>query len=118
MKRLFTLFTFLLLSFIGLNAQTGFPGGLTVPSQSDKSPLFGFDTFINNQPQQNQRNIVICSAFNGWLYATYSYFDSNVFQDALTILRSKDNGVTWSVIFDAPFGSLWNFKNEYLGLWK
>jgi len=105
MKRLFTLFTFLLLSFIGLNAQTGFPGGLTVPSQSDKSPLFGFDTFINNQPQQNQRNIVICSAFNGWLYATYSYFDSNVFQDALTILRSKDNGVTWSVIFDAPFGS-------------
>src|ERR1035437_5068556 len=106
MKARFTYFVLLLffISFNGLLAQSGLLGGTVVPFQPDKSPIFGFDTFINNQPQQNQRNIAICSAFNGWLYATYSFFDNSVNQDAVTILRSKDNGGTWSVLFEFPWG--------------
>jgi hypothetical protein len=87
-----------------LNAQTGFHGGLVIPFQHNKSPMFGFDTFINNQPLQNQRNIVICSAFNGWLYAAYPYFDGIAQQDAVTLLRSKDDGVSWSKLFDLSTG--------------
>lgn len=106
MKARFTYFVLLLffISINGLHAQSGLLGGPVVPFQPDKSPIFGFDTFINDQPLQNQRNIAICSAFNGWLYATYSYFDNSLYQDALTILRSNDNGASWSVLFDGPFG--------------
>ena len=107
MKARFTYFVLLLffISFNGLLAQSGLLGGTVVPFQPDKSPIFGFDTFINDQPLQNQRNIAICSAFNGWLYATYSFFDNSVNQDAVTILRSKDNGGTWSVLFEFPWGA-------------
>jgi hypothetical protein len=66
----------------------------------DKSPLFGFDTFINNQPLQNQRNVVLCSAFNGWLYAAYAYFDNSAHEDAVIIACSKNDGISWSVILN------------------
>jgi hypothetical protein len=98
------IFGFCLLSFLGLHSQERLQNNPGIPPQSNKSILFGYDTFINSQPLQNQRNIVICSAFNGWLYATYSYHDSNHQQDAFTILRSIDNGVSWSILFDGPLG--------------
>ena len=104
MKSRFILFIFFLLCFTGLNAQTERVRGTVVPSQPNKSPLFGFDTYINNQPQQNQRNIVICSAFNGWLYGAYNYYDNSVQYDRAVIVRSKDNGVSWSVIHDGDTG--------------
>ena len=106
MKARFTYFVLLLffISFNGLLAQSGLLGGTVVPFQPDKSPIFGFDTFINNQPLQNQRNIAICSAFNGWLYAADSYFDTSLRQAAVTFSLSKDNGVTWSVILDGTIG--------------
>jgi hypothetical protein len=94
------IFIFCLVSIDGLHAQPRNFGEPIIPLQPDKSPIFGFDTFINDQPLQNQRNIAICSAFNGWLYAAYPYFDSNAHQDAVTMLRSKDNGVSWSVLLD------------------
>ena len=107
MKVLPGVFVFILFlsSIMGLHAQPGNFGEPIIPSKQSKSILFGFDNFINDKPLQNQRNIAICSAFNGWLYATYSYFDNNLYQDALTILRSNDNGTSWSVLFDGSYGT-------------
>jgi hypothetical protein len=107
MKARFTYFVLLhfFISFNILLAQPGNFGEPVIALHPEKSILFGFDSFINNQPQQNQRNAVICSAFNGWLYATYSYFDNNLYQDSFTILGSYDNGANWTVLFDGPFGS-------------
>lgn len=96
----------LLFFFNGLNAQPEKRNEPIIPKQVAKSVLFGFDKFINDQPLQNQQNLVICSAFNGWLYAAYSYFNNTVNQEAITFLQSKDNGVTWNVL-----------QNENVGLW-
>ncbi len=110
MKLKLALLVFLLLQIslnrlVAQSLQKEFAGS---PLKMDKSILFGFDTYLNNKPLQNQRNAVICSAFNGWLYATYSYFDNNIQQDATTILRSKDNGASWVVLFDQTMGEFHN----------
>jgi hypothetical protein len=47
---------------------------------------------------------VICSAFNGWLYGAYNYYDNSVQYDRAVIVRSKDNGVSWAVIHDGTSG--------------
>ena len=100
--RIFFIFLFISLISIG-NAQS-IPYGGPIPLKP-LSPSFGADVFINNQSLQDQRNTVICSAFNGWLYAAYSYFDTTHFQDAFTILRSEDDGANWSILIDAPLGT-------------
>jgi hypothetical protein len=60
--------------------------------------LFADDIVINDQPSQDQGNISICSAFNGWLYAIHSHIGIN--GGFLTTLRSTDNGNTWEVLLD------------------
>ncbi|HNW75032.1 MAG TPA: T9SS type A sorting domain-containing protein [Bacteroidales bacterium] len=98
----------LLLSFsvpaIHLLGQTSGAAGVDIPLQMNHSPLFGLDTYLNNQPLQDQRNVVVCSAFNGWLYAAYSYFNHTNFEAAFTVLRSKDSGVNWSIIINGTLG--------------
>ena len=104
MKLLFT-FSILIIGVLnGLQAQVATSHDLSIQHKSNKSTQFGFDTYVNDKPLQNQQNFVICSAFNGWLYAAYSYFDSSVNEAAATVLRSKDNGITWSMIFDETIG--------------
>lgn len=95
MKKRFTLFTFLLLCFTGLNAQTGYFNGQGVPLKP-QSPLFGKDIVIQDISDRDQRNIAICSAFNGWLYAAYSYSQPD--QGYISVLRSVDNGINWNFI--------------------
>ena len=70
-----------------------------IPFQTNSSPLFGKDIIINDKSYQDQRFEAICSAYNGWLYAVYSHpaADTNSWQ----ILRSMDNGMTWSKFFSA-----------------
>jgi len=97
MKAQFTLVIFLLFWLTGLNAQTGFIDGSVVPLKP-QSPLFGKDIVIHDQPDRNQRNLAVCSAFNGWLYAVYSY--NNGIQPYVTFIRSTDNGISWNVIGD------------------
>jgi len=97
MKTRFTLFVFLLLSLSGLNAQTGFFGEPVVPLKP-QSPLFGKDIIINNQPGHDQGNVAICSAFNGWLFAGYSYDTLN--EQRVLIMKSVDNGIHWSRFID------------------
>jgi hypothetical protein len=102
MKTRFTLLAFLLLCITGLNAQTGFFGGQGVPLKP-QSPLFGYDVLINDQLSQNQRMLDVCSAFNGWLYAIYSHSESD--GPWVAILKSINNGKTWSIIWDENSGS-------------
>jgi hypothetical protein len=75
MKVQFTLFFFLFLCITGVNAQTGLFGGSVVPFKP-QSPLFGKDIVIHDSSSQNQRQVVLCSAFNGWLYALVTSYDS------------------------------------------
>jgi len=95
MKSRFTLFVFLLLCLTGLNAQTGFFNRQGVPLKP-QSPLFGKDILIQDQPDRDQRNVAICSAFNGWLYAVYSYPIGIV--QAISVLKSTDNGINWELL--------------------
>ena len=111
MKARFTLLAFLLLCLTGLNAQTGFFGGSGVPLKP-QSPLFGKDIVIYNVPTEDQGNVAICSAFNGWLFVAFSYdsLDLNAQKvQRILILKSIDNGINWSRFFDLPDGLV----NEY-----
>lgn len=95
MKRpfLFFLSLFLLLNVKMVVAQSDNSHGIFSPSLTSGSVLYGNDILINNQPQQDQKNLAICSAPNGWLYAAYS-FDS-LWTAWTVIMRSKDDGRTW-----------------------
>ena len=88
---LFVIISIVLLSIKGLYAQPG------IPLKENGSVLFGKDIVISDNPLENQRSAVICSAFNGWLFASYGYDSLNV--ACQKILRSTDNGLTWSVLF-------------------
>jgi len=79
MKIQFFLYGWLLsILFSGtLMAQSGNPGVSANPLTGSRSPIFGKDIVINDQPGQNQQNLSVCSAFNGWLYAVYFYVEIN-----------------------------------------
>jgi Secretion system C-terminal sorting domain len=94
MKARFTIFAFLFLCLTGLNAQTGFLNGSVVPLKP-QSPLFGKDIKINDLPTENQRNVAVCCAFNGWLYAAYWVKTAGYME--LTIMKSVDDGMTWDI---------------------
>jgi len=100
MKIKSTLLVFFLLQFslnrIGAQfIQSDSPG---LPLKPDKSILFANDIFINDDPIQNQRNVALCSAFNGWLYAAYYYDNAGI--ASVRIMRSTDNGVNWTMLVD------------------
>lgn len=71
-----------------------------LPQKSESSVLFGKDIVIHDQPVRNQQNLAVCSAFNGWLYAVYSYSHNNGYDTYITFLRSTDRGITWNVLLD------------------
>jgi hypothetical protein len=73
--------------------------------KSGKTILFAKDVMINYDTAKAQRNVVVCSSFNGWLYAVYTYIhrESNHNFGALVLLKSIDDGVSWQVMWDAPY---------------
>ena len=95
MKSRLILFVFLLLCLTGLNAQTGWVGGTVVPLKPQSS-LFGKDIVIQDTSDRDQRNVATCSAFNGWLYAVYSYPIG--IEQAIAVLKSTDNGINWELL--------------------
>jgi len=97
-------FILFLLFFNELQAQSDNSGAPVIPFQKNRSVLFGYDTYINNKPLQNQRNVVICSTYNGWLYGFYSYLDTGLNEDIVVMVRSKTNGVDWSVLWECSLG--------------
>ena len=93
--KIIILFSYLLLiSIYSLHSQSIDISESNTSLISNKSPLFGKDIIINDKSYQDQRFEAICSAYNGWLFAVYSHpaADTNSWQ----ILRSMDNGITWS----------------------
>jgi hypothetical protein len=94
---------FLLITIGGIHAQTDFFGEPAYPLKP-QSPLFANDIVIHDSSTQNQRQVKICSAFNGWLYAVYTnhYSEYQCNCPGITILKSTDNGITWSIIDNIP----------------
>lgn len=92
-----TLITFL--TSLGA-AQTTLLGSQGRTLYQPTHPLFGSDIVIHHEPSQNQRHIAITSAFNGWLYAVYGYRSG--FYPALAIMRSVDDGASWTTLLAGP----------------
>lgn len=59
---------------------------------------FGNDVTIKSESGINQRDVVVTSAFNGWLFSAYTTVNTAANAGGITILRSTDNGFTWDVI--------------------
>lgn len=95
-KLTFLFFILFLITIEGMNAQPGNFGKPIIPLQQNRSVLFGKDIIIHDQQDRNQRNIAICSAFNGWLFAVYSYPIG--IEQAISVLRSTDNGINWELL--------------------
>jgi hypothetical protein len=71
------------------------------------SVLYGKDIVIYDRPNQNQRKVAICSAFNGWLYAAILYQgDTNM---KTIVLKSVDNGLNWDSI-----GYCFNYSGNWI----
>src|ERR1035437_1808476 len=94
-KYLFFLLAVFLTS-IGGYTQSNFGFSGSVPLKENYAPLFGKDIIINDNPDRNQHDVAICSAFNGWLYSVEAYEVEG--WPSLTLSRSEDNGINWSVI--------------------
>ncbi len=70
---------------------------LSNQSTEKSSQLLAFNTDIVIQASANARKNVKLSNFkNGWVFAGISTFTNNV--GGITLMRSKNNGATWSVI--------------------
>jgi hypothetical protein len=97
--------TILLLVLLAIQFQNGLYAQYPVtgnggPLKDIHSPLFGKDIVIHDNSSQDQRQVVICSAFNGWLYAALTYTIPNFQYPYLTMLKSTDDGITWSILVD------------------
>ena len=97
---LISIILLLSLSLKSQNVSNEFSG---LPLSPHRSVLFGSDIVIDANSLRDQRNLTICSAFNGWLYAVYTWNDpaaNNMMN--ITLLRSKDNGETWTILLEGP----------------
>lgn len=103
MKLRFTILILSVLLFsIGvLKSQSIINNVSTLQLKSGNSVLFGKDIIINDNPTRDQRQVSLCSDFNGWLYAVYSYINQGF--PGFTILKSIDNGITWTVFYDGYY---------------
>ncbi len=87
----------LLLAFTApLKGQTTDPFP-TLPLAPNRSPVFGKDVVMYDQPNDNQMLVSVCSAFNGWLFAAIMHRTT---ETRLCQLKSEDNGITWEVLND------------------
>ena len=89
-------------SIEGLFAQSTNGNDPIIPLQP-KSALFGDDIMIDSQPLNDQRNVAVCSAFNGWLYAVTTSYDSLNHLSNLDLLRSIDGGITWTFLYGGGY---------------
>ena len=104
MKKFYMLFLTLSLLVLAnsTHGQGTFGEGGLLPFNPSRSVIFGYDIYINNQPDQDQQQATLCSAFNGWLYSTYSYDKNGIAH--ISIMQSQDDGKTWALFFDGSLG--------------
>jgi hypothetical protein len=105
MKNYLTILLALVTLFLvtSLNAQNKSHDEPLIPYKLSRSPVFGKDIVIDDQPTQNQQSVVVCSAYNGWLFSAYTY-NNNDNQAAVRIMKSTDSGINWSQFFDGSIG--------------
>jgi hypothetical protein len=66
-----------------------------LPLKTNRSVLFGKDIIINDLPNENQKRVAVCSAFNGWLYAAvWSRVDGYT---STIIMKSENGGLNWNL---------------------
>lgn len=97
MKRLLLLCT-LFASSLFVSAQQQESSHTTSMGSPAVSPAYFNDVIITNSSTIDQRHVRISVAFNGWLYAAYSSYDSTSNSGGITIRKSRDNGQTWSTV--------------------
>ncbi len=97
----------LIISFMMFHFCLAFSQNEISPLKNSNSVLFAKDVIIQNLPNRDQQGVAVCSAFNGWLYAVYSYtyHYSGTDFGAVVLLKSLDSGVSWDVLWDAPYTS-------------
>jgi len=88
-----------LLCVLWMNAENGKGTSSFIPYKGPNSMSYGKDIMINNISSEDQRNVHVSVAFNGWLYAVYTHNTASGVA-GMTILRSTDDGVTWTVLLD------------------
>ena len=88
-------------------AEISQPNG--VPYLTPNSVLYGSDIIIDDQPAQDQRNVSISVAFNGWLYACYSVNESGSW--SWRIFKSEDDGASWSLLRNQALSTNWYVSN-------
>jgi hypothetical protein len=104
MKTVKVLITLLAFLFIdrGL-AQSG-------SGDAGRNATFSTDVVVHNKTSENQRNLRMASAFNGWLYIANTINDTSNLRGGIYVSFSKDNGVTWkkfvTYVFNNSFYSL------------
>ena len=72
------------------------------PLNPSRSVVFGWDIFINDQPVQDQQESVICSTYDGTLFAGYYYDNSGIAY--VSIMKSSDAGKNWTLFFNDGLG--------------
>ncbi|MCX6243938.1 MAG: hypothetical protein NTU98_04470 [Bacteroidetes bacterium] len=77
----------------------------SIPFMPANSLLYGGDVIIDNQPTQDQSDVCLSVAFNGWLYAAYIAVDGSY--NAWKVWISKDDGATWQLLIDNPIATNW-----------
>ena len=93
-----------LLNISSLMAQFGGKSVSCMPLKSGNSAMYyGNDVLINDQVTQDQRHANIAVAYNGWLYAAYTYSTTTSY--GVVVMKSTDNGQTWTLFISADFGS-------------
>lgn len=60
------------------------------------TPQYYNDVIIQSNPSIDQRHVRLSVAFNGWLYAAFSTYDSTLNKGGITITMSRDNGQSWT----------------------
>ncbi len=60
-------------------------------------PLYANDVIIETQAGVDQREVVIASSFDGTFYAAYTTYEPATQMGGLTLSKSADGGVTWTV---------------------
>jgi hypothetical protein len=92
-KRITLLLSFCLLVCLGLlNAQQRENKESLMPLKAGWAPTYGTDMFVQFNPSENQREVCLSVAFNGWLYAAFA-----IEPGGFKVARSTDGGYTWSV---------------------
>jgi len=72
-----------------------------IPLKDNGSVLFGKDIIIGDQPTRNQRDVAVCTAFNGWMYAALSRNTGSF--AGYSLYKSIDFGYSWIALQDFQF---------------